>query len=164
VLDRLVDWSNAAPPVPRAVAPPGQLITMTQLSTPASYWKAGTPPTPTIRSWLEAIVAAFPQTKDYCRREESGDHFEWCGLAVAYCFAINGIEPVFSEKPDDETRFLWAPAWLGWGVEVPTDAPAPGDIVVLAIIPYLTCPIKAYFSSVHEKTAREGILIFRMAV
>lgn len=48
------------------------------------------------------------------------DSIPWCGLGVAYCFAVNGIKP--SKAP------LSALDWASWGVAL--KAPTPGAVMV----------------------------------
>jgi uncharacterized protein (TIGR02594 family) len=89
-------------------------------------WGPNDGPNATIQDWLRFIGAAYPNTAAYCNSAANEEYFSWCGLTVGYCMAKAGVVPVFGTT--DVTRFLWAPAWLGWGT--PVTNPQPGDIVV----------------------------------
>jgi hypothetical protein len=115
-----VDWGSQTP-----LGLPAQMVTMRNIT--GIKWDEGSAPTSDIRNWLAQISAKFPETDEYCKEWEQG-YFEWCGLTVAYCFAANGLRPVFGK--DAYARFLWAPAWLQWGDEVDMSKPSPGDVVI----------------------------------
>jgi uncharacterized protein (TIGR02594 family) len=84
-------------------------------------------PNPKIQDWLRFIGTTYPNMSAYCNAVINDDYFFWCGLTVGYCMAKAGIAPVFGEN--ENSRFLYAAAWLGWGTPV-TGAPQPGDVLV----------------------------------
>jgi uncharacterized protein (TIGR02594 family) len=103
---------------------PTQLKTM--IAVTGTEWAPDDGPNSTIADWLKCISNEYPVMSNYCRSAMQLDYFEWCGLAVGYCFAKAGIQPVFGVKDTD--RFLWALAWQDWGDMV--QSPEPGDVVV----------------------------------
>ncbi len=84
-------------------------------------------PNPKIQGWLRDVSAAYPNMASYCNSVINEDYFSWCGLTVAYCMAGANVAPVFGSN--ENTRFLYAAAWLGWGTPV-TTTPVRGDVVV----------------------------------
>jgi uncharacterized protein (TIGR02594 family) len=82
---------------------------------------------PKILAMRDEIARRFPDMAAYCRGYVH-DSIPWCGLAVAYAMAANGIRPVFG--PTDTQRFLWAKAWARFGA--PLAEPKPGCIMVFA--------------------------------
>jgi hypothetical protein len=103
---------------------PPQLAAMRAIT--GTRWAPGDGANSQIAAWLNFIATNYPVTSSYCRSVIHEDYFEWCGLAVGYCIAKSGIEPVFGTQETD--RFLWALAWHEWGDMVQT--PSPGDVVV----------------------------------
>jgi uncharacterized protein (TIGR02594 family) len=83
-------------------------------------------PNPKIQDWLRFIGTTFPNMVPYCNEDINSDYFSWCGATVGYCMAKAGIAPVFGDN--DNSRFLLAVAWLGWGTSV--TAPQQGDVLV----------------------------------
>lgn len=79
---------------------------------------------PTILAWRDEIALKYPEMASYCR-EYTHDSIPWCGLTVAFCMAHNNIRPVFGS--DDLHRFLWAQAWMSFGVPC---EPKPGAVMV----------------------------------
>lgn len=108
-------------------------VTMNEPARPSQTVKAGAPWLTTMRAitgqieypgeadspfvlgMAAAIGKAFPEMAAYCR-EYTHDSTPWCGLGVAYCMALNGIRPPFSDNDTDS--FLWADAWARWGSHV----------------------------------------------
>ena len=103
---------------------PPQLAAMQAIT--GTSWAPGDGANTHIAAWLKFIAQNYPVTSNYCRSVIHEDYFEWCGLAVGYCIAKSGIQPVFGAQDTD--RFLWALAWQEWGDMVQT--PSPGDVVV----------------------------------
>jgi len=103
---------------------PVQLGTIRSLD--GTTWSPAEGPKQVIADWLNAIANRFPDMASYCNSVIHQDYFAWCGLTVGYCFAVNGVAPVFGVTDTD--KFLWAMAWLEWGTAVQT--PQPGDVVV----------------------------------
>jgi uncharacterized protein (TIGR02594 family) len=103
---------------------PPQLAAMQAIT--GTSWAPGDGANSDIAAWLKFIAMNYPATSSYCRSVIHEDYFEWCGLAVGYCIAKSGIQPVFGAQDTD--RFLWALAWQEWGDMVQT--PSPGDVVV----------------------------------
>jgi uncharacterized protein (TIGR02594 family) len=91
-------------------------------------WKNGDGKNETIIDWLDFIGNEYSSMKGYCNSAATLNYFEWCGLAVAYCMAKSGIQPVFVSASKETSDFLWADAWLKWGQ--PKSTPSPGDVVV----------------------------------
>ena len=103
---------------------PSQLTTMQAIT--GTEWAPGDGPKRAIEDWLTFIGNAYPAMSNYCRSAAGLPYFEWCGLAVGYCIAKAGIQPVYGVKDTD--RFLWALAWQEWGDTV--QSPELGDVVV----------------------------------
>jgi hypothetical protein len=78
-----------------------------------------------IVGWAKKIGELFPDLAPYCA-QYTQDTIAWCGLTVGYCFAINGIKPVFGAT--DVDRFLYALAWRQFGTS--TTTPQLGDVLV----------------------------------
>jgi uncharacterized protein (TIGR02594 family) len=89
-------------------------------------WAPGDGSNPQITQWLKFISSRYPATAAYCATAMYEGYFPWSGLAVGYCMASAGIEPMFGSS--DKERFLWAESWLDAGNAA--KAPQPGDIVV----------------------------------
>ena len=73
---------------------------------------------PAIIGWADVIAARFPELADYAH-QYNADSIAWCGHAMGYLFAANGIRP-----PDG---YLWARNWLNFGVACD---PKPGCVLV----------------------------------
>jgi uncharacterized protein (TIGR02594 family) len=114
---------------PAAVVPaagvPSWLTVMRGLD--GTRWEHGDGSNSTMQSWLSFISSAYPNMAAYCASVMHLDYFEWCGLTVAYCMAKAGIAPVFGTV--DTSQFLWAAAWMNWGM-APVGTPQPGDVIV----------------------------------
>ena len=82
---------------------------------------------PKILAMRDEIARRFPEMAAYCRGYVH-DSIPWCGLAVAYALAANGIRPVYGST--DTQRFLWARAWARFGA--PLAEPKPGCVMVFA--------------------------------
>ncbi len=82
---------------------------------------------PKILAMRDEIARRFPDMTAYCKGYVH-DSIPWCGLAVAYCMAANGIRPVFGAS--DTQRFLWARAWARFGA--PLAEPKLGCVMVFA--------------------------------
>jgi uncharacterized protein (TIGR02594 family) len=91
-----------------------------------THWAPGEGPNATIQSWLTYIASAYSNMAKYCKSVMNDEYFEWCGLTVGYCMAKAGIAPVFGSV--DTSEFLYAMAWLNWGIGQST--PQPGDVIV----------------------------------
>ena len=89
---------------------PSQLTTMQAIT--GTEWAPDDGPKRAIEDWLTFIGNAYPAMSNYCRSAAGLPYFEWCGLAVGYCIAKAGIQPVYGVKDTD--RFLWALAWQEW--------------------------------------------------
>jgi uncharacterized protein (TIGR02594 family) len=83
---------------------------------------------PVILQWPAAIAQRFPAMGLYCALYKH-DETPWCGLTVAYCMALAGIEPPYHSSVDTQC-FLWARSWEAFGRGVST--PEPGDVIVFA--------------------------------
>lgn len=82
---------------------------------------------PRILHMADAIARQYPHQAEYCGYY-TGDDIAWCGLAVAYCVTLAGIEPVFGET--DTERWMWAQAWADWNQSTELAEPQLGAIVV----------------------------------
>jgi uncharacterized protein (TIGR02594 family) len=101
------------------------LTTMTTLD--GTQWAPSDgKPNPKIQTWLTDVSNAYPNMKSYCNSVMTEDYFSWCGATLGYCMAKANIAPVFGSN--ENTRFLYAAAWLGWGT--PVTSPVQGDVVV----------------------------------
>ena len=103
--------------------PPPWLATMRELTGTQEY--AGGSDNPVILAWARFIGETYPEMRSYCA-QYNHDAIAWCGLAVAYCMARNGIRPVFGKSENE--RFLWADAWRRFGARL--DKPKPGCVMV----------------------------------
>jgi lysozyme family protein len=116
--------AGVVPAAPVLAAPvPSWLTVMGELD--GTHWNGG--PNVTIQSWLSFISSAYPNMAAYCASVMHLDYFEWCGLTVAYCMAKAQMAPVFGTV--DTSQFLYAAAWLNWGM-APVGTPQPGDVIV----------------------------------
>jgi len=79
---------------------------------------------PRILAMADVIANAYPEMESYCAQYQH-DETPWCGLTVAFCMTVAGHRPVFGDTDTD--KFLWAQAWLDWGV--PVD-PVPGAVMI----------------------------------
>ena len=87
----------------------------------------GTADNPKIMHMADAVGREYPDQEQYAD-SYIHDDVPWCGLCVAYCMALAGIEPVYG--PTDTDRWMWALAWSQWnGSEILT-APKLGCVVV----------------------------------
>jgi uncharacterized protein (TIGR02594 family) len=89
--------------------------------------QSGSGDNPRIMHMADAIAREYPHQADYCSYY-SGDDVAWCGLTVAYCVTLSGIEPVFGET--DTERWMWALAWSDWAQSTKLAEPQLGAIVV----------------------------------
>ena len=105
-------------------AAPVWLATMRENA--GAKWAPGDGSNPQITQWLKFISDRYPETSAYCASAMYARYFPWSGLAVGYCLASAGIEPIFGAS--DEERFLCAESWLSEGDAA--NAPQSGDIVV----------------------------------
>ena len=105
-------------------AAPVWLATMRENA--GAKWAPGDGSNPQITQWLKFISDRYPETSAYCASAMYERYFPWSGLAVGYCLASAGIEPIFGAS--DQERFLCAESWLGEGDAA--NAPQSGDIVV----------------------------------
>lgn len=83
---------------------------------------------PVIVGMAQAIADHYPEMQEYCDQYQH-DSTAWCGLAAAYCLAMNGIKPPFGKTDTD--RFLWAQSFADDPGLVEIDQPRLGCIVVL---------------------------------
>ena len=95
-----------------SVGTPPWLVTMRDITGTNEY--PGGADNPTILEWRNYIAQKYPEMASYVANY-THDSIPWCGLTVAYCMAKNGIRPVFGSG--DLSRFLWAQAWMKFGVE-----------------------------------------------
>lgn len=86
---------------------------------------AGGADNPVILGMATTIARRWPEMAAYCANYQH-DATPWCGLAVAYCLAKNGIRPPFGAS--DTQRFLWAQSFASWGTRL--SAPRVGCIAV----------------------------------
>jgi uncharacterized protein (TIGR02594 family) len=105
---------------------PKHLEIMRQIT--GTHEAAGDADNPVILQWPMAIAQRFPAMGLYCALYKH-DATPWCGLTVAYCMALAGIEPPYHPSVDTQC-FLWARSWEGFGRAVTT--PEPGDVIVFA--------------------------------
>src|SRR5262245_11960098 len=82
---------------------------------------------PAIMNMADVIAKAYPQQATYCSYY-TGDDIAWCGLAVAYCMTMAGIEPVFGAT--DTERWMWALAWAEWPQSTHLAEPQLGCVMV----------------------------------
>jgi len=87
----------------------------------------GSADNPAILHMADAIGRAWPAQKSYADGYQHDDT-PWCGLTVAYCMTMAGIEPVFG--PTDTDRWMWALAWSEWPESMLLDEPRLGCVVV----------------------------------
>jgi uncharacterized protein (TIGR02594 family) len=73
------------------------------------------------------IGKLYPEMSGYMRMV--GPNTPWCGLFVAYCLAVAGIRPIYTDDDNELNDALWANGWEWFGMAV-TDQPQVGDIVV----------------------------------
>jgi hypothetical protein len=100
----------------------------------------GSADNPVILSWSDTIARAFPDMASYASSYKH-DSIAWCGQALAYVMAANGIRPPYD--PDDDLKsYLWVDSWDYWGTRVPAGQERLGDVLV--------------FSSPHHVTLYEG--------
>ena len=70
---------------------------------------------------------AYPEQEAYASYY-TGDDVAWCGLAMAFCMSVAGIEPVFGQT--DTERWMWALAWSEWIDSDKLTEPQLGCVVV----------------------------------
>src|SRR5262245_9459323 len=117
---------------------PAWLATMRELD--GTLELPGGPDNPVILSWSDTIARAFPEMASYADTYKH-DSIAWCGQALAYAMAVNGIRPPYD--PGDELKsYLWVDSWAHWGTLVPAGQERRGDVLV--------------FSSPHHVTLYEG--------
>lgn len=78
---------------------------------------------PWIMHMSDAIAREYPEQAAYCALY-TGDDVAWCGLTVAYCMTLSGIEPVYGDT--DTERWMWALAWSEWPQSRKLDVPQVG--------------------------------------
>jgi hypothetical protein len=100
----------------------------------------GSADNPVILSWSDTIARAFPDMASYASSYKH-DSIAWCGQALAYVMAANGIRPPY-DPDDDLGSYLWVDSWDQWGTRVPAGQERLGDVLV--------------FSSPHHVTLYEG--------
>jgi uncharacterized protein (TIGR02594 family) len=83
---------------------------------------------PKITGMADYIAKKWPDMADYCASYEH-DETPWCGLTVAFCMSVDGIEPPFGRTDTD--RFLWALSWADDADYVRLGRPVKGAIVVM---------------------------------
>jgi len=83
---------------------------------------------PKIIGMARTIGDTWPNQKSYSDSYRHDDT-PWCGLTVAYCMTMAGIEPVFG--PTDTDRWMWALSWADWPNSIHLDEPRLGCIVVM---------------------------------
>jgi len=88
----------------------------------------GSADNPKILKMAEIIGDRWPNQKAYADSYRHDDT-PWCGLTVAYCMTMAGIEPVFGAT--DTERWMWALAWSEWPDSVILDSPKLGCVVVM---------------------------------
>jgi uncharacterized protein (TIGR02594 family) len=66
---------------------------------------------PRIMHMADVVAREYPEQATYASYY-TGDDVAWCGLTVAYCVTLAGIEPVFGAT--DTERWMWALAWNEW--------------------------------------------------
>jgi uncharacterized protein (TIGR02594 family) len=110
---------------PAAPASPAPLDTMHAIL--GTKWSPSDGENATINGWLNFVGSSFPEMADYCTGETHIGYFSWCGCTVGYCVAKSGVRPVYTKGVDTKS-FLWAQAWLDWGM--PVTVPQPGDVLV----------------------------------
>jgi hypothetical protein len=121
-----------------ADAVPPWLATMRKID--GTLEAPGSADNPVILSWSDAIARAFPDMASYASSYKH-DSIAWCGQALAYVMAANGIRPPYD--PDDDLKsYLWVDGWDYWGARVPAGQERLGDVLV--------------FSSPHHVTLYEG--------
>lgn len=96
-----------------ATAPPW-LLSMRMATGTSEH--PGDPNNPKIMAAVESIGLRWPEHASYAALF-TGDEIAWCGCAVAWAMSDNDIEPVFG--PTDTDKWMWAQAWLDWGVPCP---------------------------------------------
>lgn len=102
---------------------PSWLVTMEKMA--GTHEGLGDADNPIILGMATAIAKHFTDLTQYCA-EYTHDSIPWCGLAVAYCMAVNGVEPV-TKKDGAQYGFLWAPDWQYFGMAV---TPRVGAVLV----------------------------------
>ena len=100
----------------------------------------GSADNPVILSWSDTIARAFPEMASYADTYKH-DSIAWCGQALAYVMAANGIRPPYDPR-DELKSYLWVDGWARWGTLVPAGQERRGDVLV--------------FSSPHHVTLYEG--------
>ena len=88
----------------------------------------GSADNPKIIKMAQTIGERWPNQKAYADSYRHDDT-PWCGLTVAYCMTMAGIEPVFGDE--DTERWMWALAWADWPDSVKLDRPKLGCVVVM---------------------------------
>lgn len=82
---------------------------------------------PRILAMADYIAHKYPEMEDYCA-QYTHDSIAWCGLTVAFCMSVVNQRPVFGETDTD--KFLWAQAWLDWGL--PLEDPVQGCVMIFS--------------------------------
>jgi lysozyme len=113
-------WAEAsiAPPRPQPQPPRPPMPTPDAVPTWLAVMRAitgmteteGSADNPRIMHMADVVAREYPEQATYASYY-TGDDVSWCGLAVAYCMTLAGIEPVFG--PTDTDRWMWAQAWGG---------------------------------------------------
>jgi len=130
-------WAEAsvAPPEPEPeppeppTPPDGVPAWLTAMRSITGMTEApGSADNPKIIGMARKIGETWPNQKAYSDSYKHDDT-PWCGLTVAYCMTMAGIEPVFG--PTDTDRWMWALAWSDWPNSVHLAEPRLGCIVVM---------------------------------
>lgn len=87
----------------------------------------GSADNPKILAMAAEIARRYPEMASYCAAYKH-DATPWCGLAIAYCMAVNGIRPQFGAV--DVERFLWARSWRHFGN--PLERPQLGALLIFS--------------------------------
>ena len=88
----------------------------------------GSADNPKILGMAQYIARTWPDMANYCASYDH-DSIAWCGLTVAFCVSVDGLEPPFGKTDTD--KFLWALSWADDDGYIHMGRPVPGAIVVM---------------------------------
>src|SRR5262249_57508611 len=107
---------------------PAWLATMRELD--GTLELPGGPDNPVILSWSDTIARAFPDMASYASSYKH-DSIAWCGQALAYVMAANGVRPPY-DPDDDLGSYLWVDSWDQWGTRVSPGHEPLGDVLLFS--------------------------------